>query len=148
MSGQARPKIGLPPLPRLNEDTRFYIDFEWWEQSGLDLKAYLSSRLPISGDVPLDLEADLIDVVDMKTGEVRRVDGFQYVLQTSIKSMPVDRIQQAALVDAVFYILLGNANQPMSARELGERVQRSADVILKTFGGRNIFQGIRPVPED
>ncbi|MCA9939596.1 MAG: hypothetical protein KC418_13195 [Anaerolineales bacterium] len=137
-----------PILRPFTEDTGFYIDYDWWDQSGLDLKTYLLARLPISDDISLDAEASIVDVVDMKTGEVRQVDGFQYLLQSFIKSMPHDRIQQAALVDAVFYVLLGNANQPMSARELAERVQRSPDVILRTLTGREVFLGIRPLRSD
>jgi predicted transcriptional regulator len=44
--------------------------------------------------------------------------------------------------------LLANANQPMSARELAEKVQRPIDVVTRTLGGPQIYQGIRPVPED
>lgn len=131
-----------------DENTRFHIDFEWWEQSSLDLKTYLSSRLQLGGDIPLDLEADAIDVVDARTGEVRRVDGFQYVLQAYFKQLPDDFIKRASLVDAVFCILLGNANQPLSAAELGDRVQRPPEVIVKTLGGRTIYQGIRPVMDE
>ena len=87
-------------------------------------------------------------LVNARTGEVRRVDGFQYVLQAYSKQLPDDFIKRASLVDAVFCILLGNANQPLSAAELGDRVQRAPDVILKTLGGRTIYQGIRPVLDE
>lgn len=148
MTAKSRPQIGSTLIKTHDENTRFHIDFDWWEQSSLDLKTYLSSRLQLGGEIPLDLEADAIDVVDPRTGEVRRVDGFQYVLQAYFKQLPDDFIKRASLVDAVFCILLGNANQPLSAVELGERVQRSPDVIVKTLGGRTIYQGIRPVLEE
>jgi hypothetical protein len=148
LTAKSRPKIGLTLVKTHDENTRFHIDFDWWEQSSLDLKTYLSSRLQLGGEIPLDLEADAIDVVDARTGEVRRVDGFQYVLQAYFKQLPDDFIKRASLVDAVFCILLGNANQPLSAVELSERVQRAPDVILKTLGGRTIYQGIRPVLDE
>ncbi len=148
MPGQPRPKVGGVVVRPHSENTRFHIDFDWWEQSGLDLKTYLSSRLQVGGDIPFDLEADAIDVVDLRTGEVRRVDGFQYVLQAYFRQLPDDFIKRASLVDAVFCVLLGNANQPLTAAELAERVQRSPDIILKTLAGRTIYQGIRPILDE
>jgi len=148
LAQQQRPKINLKSLQRFTDDTRFYIDFDWWDEVGLDMKTYLSSRLQIGGDLLLEKDSDQIDMVDSKTGEVRSVDGFQFVLQTYFKQLPDDFIKRASLVDAIFCILLGNANQPMTALELAERVQRQPDVVLKTFTGTQIYQGIRPLLED
>jgi len=145
---QPRPKLGAKLLKRYDEASQLYIDFDWWEQSDLDLKTYLSSRLNIAADVLLDPEADRVDLIDPRTGEVRRVDGFQYVLQSYFRQLPDDFIKRASLVDAVFCVLLGNANHPMSVAELAERVQRSSDIILRTLAGRVVYLGIRPVIEE
>jgi len=145
---QPRPKLGAKYLKQYDEDTRLFIDFDWWESSDLDLKTYLSSRLNIGADVLLDPESDKVDLVDPKTGEVRRVDGFQYVLQSYFRQLPDDFIKRASLVDAVFCVLLGNANHPLTITELAERVQRSPDILLRTLTGRTVYQGIRPVPDD
>lgn len=146
MSAQPRPKIGAISKKRYSENTEFQIDFEWWEKSDLDLKAYLSSRLNMGGDIPLDPDStDKVDLVDPKTGEVRRVDGFQYVLQSYFRQLPDDFIKRASLVDAIFCVLLGNANHPLSAQELGEKVRRPAPIILQTLTAGKVFQGIRPV---
>jgi hypothetical protein len=126
-------------------DTKFHIDFEWWEQSNLDLKTYLFSRLEIGDDSFLDLGVEFVDLVDPETAEVRQVDGFQFALQTYFSQLPHDFARQSSLVDAVFYVLLANANKPMSARELAERVDRDPEVVLKTISGARIYQGIRPV---
>lgn len=148
MSRQPRPQVKLPIVRQHDENSKFYIDFDWWKQSGLELKSYLSSRLNIQADISLNSEIEVIDVVDAKTGEVRRVDGFQYVLQKYFKQMPEDFVRRAALVDAVFCVLLGNANQPMAAKEISERVHRPVDTVLKTLSGSTIYQGIRPLYED
>ncbi len=148
MATQPRPQINSKLLKRYNENTRFQIDFNWWQDSELDLQAYLSSRLNISGDFSLDPSAEQVDMIDPKTGEVRRVDGFQYVLQSYFRQLPDDFIKRASLVDAVFCILLGNANHPMSAVELGERVQRAPNMIVTTLTSGRVYQGIRPVVED
>jgi methyltransferase-like protein len=123
----------------------FQIDFDWWEESNLDLKTFLLSRLDVGDELSLDLEVDFVDLVDLETGEVRKVDGFQFALQTYFAQLPSDYIQQTSLVDAVFYTLLANANRPMSVREMANRVERDPDVVLKTISGRRIYQGIRPI---
>jgi hypothetical protein len=140
-----RPKLSKLKLKRPDLDTMFQIDFGWWEASNLDLKTFLLSRLDVGDELSLDLEVDYVDLVDLETGEVRKVDGFQYALQTYFAQLPSDYTQQTSLVDAVFYTLLANANRPMSVRELANRVERDPDVVLKTIAGPRIYQGIRPI---
>lgn len=140
-----RPKISAAHLKRPTLDTKFHIDFDWWERSDLDLRTYVFSRLEIGDESSLDIGMEYVDLVDDDTGEVRQVDGFQYALQTYLSQMPADFIQQTSLVDAVFYVLLANANKPLSARSLAERVGREAEVVLKTLAGTRIYQGIRPI---
>jgi hypothetical protein len=143
-----RPKISASHLNRPTPDTKFHIDFDWWERSDLDLKTFLYSRLEMGEETSLEIGLEHVDLVDPDTGEVRQVDGFQYALQTYFSQLPDDFTQQTSLVDAIFYVLLANANKPMSARELADRVGREPDVILKTIAGPRIYQGIRPLFED
>jgi hypothetical protein len=143
-----RPKLSASHLARPTLDTRFHIDYDWWEESHLDLKTYVYSRLDIGDEAVMDTSQEKVDLVDPDTGEVRRVDGFQYALQMYFSQLPEDFLTQTSLVDAVFYILLANANKPMSVRELAERMARDPDVILKTLAGPRIYQGIRPIFDD
>jgi hypothetical protein len=137
-----------PHFRRPTPETKFHIDYSWWDQSNLDLKTYLSSRLQIGDALPYDPGVEKVDLVDAETGEVRRVDNFQYALQNYFSHMPPDFLRQSSLVDAVFCLLLANANQPMTARQIAEKVQRSTDVILKTLASGPIYQGIRPIYDD
>jgi hypothetical protein len=132
-------------LKRPSLDTKFHIDFDWWDESDLDLKTYLFSRLDIGDESTLDLGVDHVDLVDPETAEVRQVDGFQFALQTYFSQLPDDFAQQSSLVDAIFFVLLANANKPMSARELAQNVARDPDMVLKTISGGRIYQGIRPI---
>lgn len=142
-----RPKLkGIVPTKRATPDTLFYIDYDWWDKSDLDLKTYLYTRLNIE-EGSLDNSISEVDIISPETGMVQRVDGFQYVIQSHFSQLPGDFLERASLVDAVFCALLANANQPMSVREISERIGRTQDVILKTIGGRQIFHGIRPVQE-
>ncbi len=148
MTKRPRPKLKTPVLKRPTEDTRFYIDYDWWDRSNLDLKTYLYSKLDIGEDLSLDTEMDRVDLIDAQTGEVHQVDGFQYVLQTYFSRLPQDFAQRASLVDATFFVLLANANQPMTAKEIANRLNRSTEVVLRTLGGPRVYQGIRPIFND
>ncbi|MFN2135179.1 MAG: hypothetical protein ACK2UK_04440 [Candidatus Promineifilaceae bacterium] len=145
MSSNPRPKISLNKIKRATEDTPFYIDFEWWEESNLDLRTYLMTRLALDEDVSLDSEFDTVDLIDAQTGEVHQVDGFQYLIQAYFHQLPDDFLINASLVDAAFCVLLANANQPMTGTEIAERIERPADVVVRTLGGPQIYQGIRPL---
>ncbi len=140
-----RPKISAAQLKRPTLDTKFHIDFGWWEQSDLDLKTYLFSRLEIGDESALEQGVEYVDLVDPETGEVRQVDSFQYAMQTYFSQLPDDFVRHSSLVDAVFYLLLANANKPMSAMEISSRVDRDPEIVLKTISGPRIYQGIRPI---
>jgi len=148
LSGNPRPKLKSLNIKRVTPETKFSIDFNWWEKSNLDLKTYLHSRLTIGEDVKLESDFDIVDLVDTETGEVRQVDGFQYALQTYFSQLPDDFAARTSLVDAVFCVLLGNANQPMPANAIAQRIHRPTDVVVKTLGGAKIYQGIRPLFDD
>ena len=124
------------------------IDFAWWEESNLDLKTYLLSRFSLGDESSLEAEFDQVDLVDPHTGEVHQVDGFQYLIRAYFHRLPEDFIKHASLVDATFCVLLANANQPMSGREIAERIGRPAEVVVRTLGGTKIYQGIRPIFDD
>lgn len=140
-----RPTISPSLVRRPTVDTKFHIDFDWWERSELDLKTYLFSRLDVGDESSLDMGVEQVDLVDAETGEVRIVDGFQYALQAYFSQLPEEFVRHTSLVDAVFYVLLANANRPMTTGELSEWIGREPAVILKTLSGHRIYQGIRPI---
>lgn len=147
MSKNPRPKLKTSSLKRVTADSKFYIDYDWWDRSKLDLKTYLFSRLSIEDEATLNTSSEEVDLVDPNTGEVHRVDGFQYVVQTYFSQLPEDFATRTSLVDAVFCVLLANANRPMTATEIAEKVHRPINVVLKTIGGPRVYQGIRPILE-
>ena len=140
-----RPKISAAHLKIPTVDTKFHIDFDWWERSDLDLRTYVVSRLGFDDQGLLEEGMEQVDLVDDETGEVRVVDGFQYALQKYFSQQEDDFARQTSLVDAVFYTLLANANRPMSASQLAEHVDKEPEVVLKTISGPRIYQGIRPL---
>lgn len=148
MSKNPRPMIKTANLRRVTPDTKFYIDYSWWDDSHLDLKTYLLTRLSLGGEMGQEIAAEQVDLVDSKTGEVRRVDAFQYLVRSYFNRHGNDMATQGSLVDAVFSVLLANGNEPLTAAEIAEQVNRQTDLIIKTFGGPQIYHGIRPLFDD
>ncbi len=145
MSSYPRPTIKTAHLRRVTPETRFYIDYGWWDEGHLDLRTYLLARLSLGNEGGSELPAERVDLVDAKTGEVRQVDAFQYLVQNYFSRHGNDLALQGSIVDAVFSVLLANGNQPMTIREIAERVQRPSELLMKTFGGGQIYHGIRPL---
>ena len=51
---------------------------------------------------------------------------------------------QTALVEAVFRLLISNGNIPLSAEELGSKLNRQPEIILRTLAGARVYKGIKP----
>lgn len=129
-------------------DTRYHIDYSWWEKSGEDLRTYKLSHLPPDVRERLTKEVDerVVDTVDPDTGEVRELDALGLALQQAAKD-PTFISPQVAMVDNVFRVFLANGNQPLSATELAALINRQASVILKTLSGVRVYKGILPINE-
>ena len=127
-------------------DTPFHIDFEWWQKSERDWHVYLRSLLCAEHQAAFaDLEqGQTIDWVDPATAEVKPVEGVQNALMTHCVKQPDFLTQQTALVEAVFRLFLANGNMPMSSQDLSARLQRPAEIILRTLAGPRVYKGIRP----
>ena len=145
MTTNPRPTIKKSNLRLLTADTKFYIDYSWWDEGHLDLRTYMLYRLSLGNELNAELPAERIDLIDSKTGEVRQVDAFQYLVRNYFNRHDDELAAQGSVVDAVFSALLANGNEPMTAAEIGERVHRPAELINKTFGGSQIYHGIRPL---
>lgn len=130
--------------------TKFHIDFDWWQQNDRDWHVFLSGLLCAEHKSVFE-KADsekMVDWVDPQTAEVQRVDGVQHILITHCARQPDFITVHTSMVDAVFRIFLANGNTPMTPLELSEKLGRPADTILKTFGGGGrVYRGVRPCPE-
>ena len=126
-------------------ETRFYIDFDWWEQSRDDLQVYLLTHLTPEQQQALEKRdlGEVFDYVQPETGEVFQMDTLRLAIRESAERE--DFITgNIGLIDSVFRALLVNGNQPLSALELAEVTGRNAATILKTIGGLRVYRGIRP----
>ena len=130
-------------------DTKFHIDYDWWDREEQELRVYLLSHL---GSEQRERLADYrdteeVDWVDPVTAEVHKVDALQRALQEAAEN-PDFITARTSLVDAVFRVFLANNNTPLTPIELGERIGRPPMTILRTLSGTNVYKGIRPVIED
>ena len=130
--------------------TPFHIDFEWWKNNESDWHVFLRSLLCTEHQEAFaNFEEDvLIDWIDAETAEVKAVDGIQHALMTHCALLPEFTDARTAMVEAVFRIFLVNGNIPMSAEDLGKKLGRSADTILKTIAGPRVYRGLRPYQPD
>ena len=126
--------------------TPFHIDCEWWKKSERDWHVFLRSLLcQEHQDAFADVEeGEMIDWIDPQTAEVKPVDGVQHALMTHCAILPEFSSERTAIVEAIFRIFLVNGNAPMSAEDLGKRLGRPADTILKTIAGPRVYRGLRP----
>lgn len=147
MSSTESRHLGLLVRPTL--ETKFYIDYDWWDRAERDLEVYLRSHLcPEHQEAFADLEVDdIVDYVDPETAEVTPVAGIQHALISHCARQLDYLTQQTSLVNAVFRVFLANSNTPLTPVELGERLGRPPRLILRTFSGRRVYKGIRPYTE-
>ena len=124
----------------------FHVDFDWWRANDENWRVALSGMLcPEHQEAFTNLsDGQMIDWVDPETAEVRQMDGLQNVLIQHCAKQTGFLNEHTAMVEAVFRLLLANGNTPMSAEELGARLNRPADIILRTIAGPRVYKGLRP----
>jgi hypothetical protein len=127
-------------------NTPFHIDFAWWKKNERDWHVYMRSLLCADHQEAFSNteEGETIDWVDPVTAEVKPVEGVQNALMTHCVKQPDFLTSQTALVEAVFRLFLTNGNAPMSSGELGERLSRPPETILRTLASARVYKGIRP----
>ena len=127
-------------------DTPFHVDFDWWKKNERDWHVYLRSLLCVEHQEAFAgvEEGETIDWVDPVTAEVKAVEGVQNALMTHCVRQPDFLTAHTALVEAIFRLFLANGNMPMTSKELGTRLNRPADTILRTLAGARVYKGIRP----
>lgn len=137
-------------LSKPTMETRFYIDYDWWAESGKDINLHIRDICEEYGglDLPSPDDETEVDWVDPVSAVVRRVDMATYQFLTLCSVHEEFITQRTTLIEAVFRALLAAGNRPMTPVELAERTRRSADTILQTLSGRRVYKGLRPYEEN
>lgn len=127
-------------------DTPFQIDFDWWRDNDREWRVYLRGLLGPEQEARLaELSGDeMVDWVDPRTAEVRRVNVLQYLLMSHYAEQKSGDEESSSLVESIFRAFLANGNKALSSEQLGELLGRPAQTILRTLSGARVYRGIRP----
>ncbi len=128
-------------------ETRFHIDFAWWQKKGQNLRAHLQSyACPEALERYEELGQDkTFDWINPETGEVFQIDMFWHIIHIHCSQEPNFINAPTPLVAAIFRAFIANNNTPLTPIELHERLQKKTpELILKTIGRRQVYKGIRP----
>lgn len=127
--------------------TKFHIDADWWEEKDQNFRIHLLSHLCADCQARYRnyQEAELIDWIDAESGEVSQVDGLWHSLRVCCSLRPDYVNETTPLTTAVFRTFLANGNEPLTPRELADKIGRPAGTILRTIGGFQVYHGIKPV---
>ena len=131
---------------RTTIDTKFHIDFSWWQQKGQNLRSFLLSHTcPDCQRMAEDSQNQTFDWISPETGEVYNIDILWHIIQTHCQDDPDFIDSRIPLTSAIFRVFILNNNTPLSPLELHEKIdKKSPDMILRTIGKRQIYKGIRP----
>lgn len=138
--------VGRFSMVKPSLTTPFHIDFDWWRENDNNWKVYLQNYLcqeHLAAFQGYD-ENLKIDWVDAQTAEVKQIDGLLHILINHCALQPDFISDFGTVVDSVFKLLLTNGNKPMSSTEIGTKINRSPDIILRTLSGPKVYRGIRP----
>jgi hypothetical protein len=129
-------------------DTKFHIDYDWWEQSGKNFRIYLRDQLceECRERFANYQNTEDVDWIDPDTGEVRRTDALRECLRTRCANDPNYINERLPLASACFRVFLANSNTPLSPSELNQLLPwRSPESILNTLAGGQVYFGLRPL---
>jgi len=127
--------------------TKFHIDFNWWLQPGKNLRRYLLAHScdAVKTMVDENPEPQTMDWVDPETGQVFEIDQLWHVIRRHCADEPDFVPDTLPLTESIFRLFLMNDNTPLTPVEMEQLLgKRDARTILRTIGGRRVYEGIRP----
>jgi hypothetical protein len=129
-------------------DTRFHIDWEWWQAHDRNFRYHLYDQLcpECRRRIPSPATVTEVDWIDPETAEVTRADPLAMCLRTRCMHEHDFLNEKLPVATAVFRVFLMTDNRPASPRELHRYLPwRPPEAILSVIGGREVHYGIRPV---
>lgn len=131
-------------------DTKFHIDFAWWQKQSQSLGAYLQGHsCPEAKAAQANQNQNhTFDWVNAETGEVFQIDILWHLIHTHCSQQPNFIDENIPLTRAIFRLFISNDNTPLTPLEIHEQLQKkNPDLILRTIGGHQVYEGIRPVSQ-
>ena len=136
----------MPKFIRPTLETKFHIDFSWWQEKNQNLRAFLQSHAcEACQEAAHENENQTFDWINPHTAEVFQLDLLWHLIQTHCAQDTNFINSQMPLTSVIFRAFIVNNNTPLTPVEVYEVVKKqSPDLILKTIGGRQIYNGIKP----
>lgn len=136
----------MPKYIRPTLETKFHIDFSWWQDKNQNLRAFLQSHAcEACQESSQENENQTFDWISPQTAEVFQLDLLWHLIYTHCTQDPNFINSHIPLTSAIFRAFIANNNTPLTPVEIHEVVQKqSPDLILKTIGGRQTYKGIKP----
>ena len=132
---------------RIDVNTRFRIDFSWWEQRGRNLRRFLEEMLGDS-DAAETVGEEPIDYIDPVTAEVLQLDPLWVKVLLERAAKPDFITSSTPLTNAMLRALIENVNNPMTVVDLQHRLGRGTpDSLLRVMRAARSEYGIVPVAE-
>lgn len=130
-----------------NLDTKFHIDFSWWQKEGQNLRVYLQSHAcDACQEFLQNGQSQTFDWINPETGEVFQIDILWHLIHTHCSQDPTFLDNRIPLTSAIFRAFIMNNNAPLTAIEIHEKVKKKTpELILRTIGRRQVYKGIKPV---
>ena len=127
-------------------ETKFHIDFSWWQDKNQNLRAFLQSHAcEACQESTQKNENQTFDWISPQPAEVFQLDLLWHLIYTHCTQDPNFINSHIPLTSAIFRAFIANNNTPLTPVEIHEVVQKqSPDLILKTIGGRQTYKGIKP----
>jgi hypothetical protein len=129
-------------------DTKFHIDFAWWQKQSQNLGAYLQSHMcPEARTIHANNgQTQNFDWINPETGEVFQIDMLWHTIQTHCSQQSNFIDDSMPLTRAIFRLFIANDNTPLTPPEIHNKLRRKTpELILRTIGGHQVYDGIRPV---
>lgn len=133
---------------RLTPQTKFHIDFSWWERQNKDIRVFMhdllcpESRAAVEASPP----DQLVDVVDTETAEVTQLDPVWEAIRACCSQRPDYITADTPLLDSIFRTFLANGNRALSVLELHQRLDKKPpEIILRLLTKGQVYMGIKPV---
>src|SRR5262245_31396157 len=97
-------------------DTKFHIDFAWWQKPSQNLGAYLQSHLCREARAAQGHHAQnqTLDWVNPETGEVFQIDRLWHTIQTHCSQQADFVDDNLPLTRAIFRLFIANDNMPLT----------------------------------
>ncbi len=119
-------------------DTKFHIDFSWWEKQNKDIRVFMRELLcPESSEAAAAApDKQLVDMVDPQTAEVTQVDALWEAIRACCSFKPDYIAPDTPILDGIFRVFLANGNTPLTPVELYQVFnRRPLGVILRALTG-------------